>query len=97
MTGNLDVHEDEFGAVGFGLGDSSLAISGFCDGVTRAGEEVAPACRAGLLGLRRRGCAWSCRALAELGADRQLHLKSRSSWPDAATPVPKRGAPLSSP
>src|SRR5215468_5667421 len=30
----LDIHQDEVGAIGFGLGDSGLAISSLDDGVT---------------------------------------------------------------
>jgi hypothetical protein len=30
---HLDIHDDEVGAIGFGLGDAGLAISGLDDGV----------------------------------------------------------------
>src|SRR5262245_44524812 len=38
---HLDIHEDEVGAIGLGLGDPCLAISGLDDGVTGPAEEVA--------------------------------------------------------
>jgi hypothetical protein len=39
--GHLDVHEDEVEAVGFGLGDTALAIFGLDDRVPCAREKVA--------------------------------------------------------
>jgi hypothetical protein len=38
---HLNVHQDEVGPVGFGLGDTGFPIRGLDDGVTGASEEVA--------------------------------------------------------